>query len=639
MIVPPAPQVAEDLTARKWESHETNSLLLGHQPPPVSLQRSIGELPPAVGIFCHAPFSSTPLVYGQTSESARAQVRRYIRQMGRLALAQMGAATVYEQQAQDGGGETHVASDDSDMTLVGVVLQLHDPHAVGDQLLLPWEFHRIDNLDDEVELDMAVKALIALRLSGGDGGNSTATSAVNQQVAAAARGVDVVDDAEDDSPLFLMNPHRLSLYTRLVTRFTGVYPASVICVKGTSFKRNRAGHVTALMVRQIYNPRRPEYPWEGSSGGIPRSMIPAISRQGRDGGARVQFCTGPFIRKELVRLAAALVRQATVRGVNVVIVGGPLVQEYNAAELQTMQTLTANVGSFTEELEAFVDSLERALAAHKNTTTRFVLVPSVNDVMTFPIVPQPCFALQTGDVPIDAPVQEDEEADDGGGSVETWGSAGIVEAVESIQVASNPCEILIRTAASGTSGDDGNGCVRFGVTTFDSVSLIREEMVERFPDGSGNSLHRVAETVLNSRLYVPIVSCPSPNHELAQLDKVALERPCKRNTAATEGDHDGVSSEKTGSLVSCPPHVLFMPSIRPAFAVVSHTANQDLSDPHGRGTLLINQCQYSTRLLPTPANVKLAEVTLTSIRAVALGGATAQNGVTVGTVEIYDSDI
>ncbi len=624
---------SEDLTARNWGFQESSAMLLGERPP-VALPRSVGELAPKVGIYCHASFQNTQLACFQGSEAARRQVREYIRTMGRLAIAAMNAQTPAPVEGE--------AQSSADMALVGVVLQLHDPTLASDQLLHPWEFHRIDNIESEEELHEAERALAALRLSGGDSGIGAATTAVASRAAAAADGR-AQDDDDDDAPLFRANPHRLSLYTRHVARYTGVYPACVICVRGTAFKRDRQGRVTSLIVKQIFTPRRPEYPWESPAAPLNLGLSMRASMADRQG-ARVQFLSGPFPRNETTRIAAAVVKQATVRGANVVIICGPLVAPYGPDD---QHHILRNTWSFADQLDQLLDALEEAIKASRNTITRFVLVPSVEDAVCFPVVPQPCFAISVGDVVQgEADGENEDERDDV--SASRPGYEHTVEAKGLIQVASNPCEISICSGYNGSATDTDEERrrlavgVRFGVTSFDSVSLLRDEMVERFPDGDGNSLHRVAETVLTSRLYVPLVSCPSPNHDLVHLHKVFIERnavPVETGVHEAESGEQSAASDNRPRSTPCPPHVVFLPSIRPPFAIVSHTAHQDLSDPRGRGTLLINQGSWNPRQKGISFSLKIAEVTMTSIRAAALGGAIAENGVTVGTIEIFDSDM
>ena len=620
-------------------------MLMGDRPP-VTLPHTVGEIRPKVGIYCPAPFEGTQLACFQGSEVARRNVRDYLRSMALLAVASMEQHGT----ASAGSPATAVASEtaSSEMTLVGVVLQLQDPlTSVSGDLHVPWEFHRIASLDDEGELDAAVAALASLRLSGGDSGCSAATSAGAARAAAAADDRAQADD-DDDGPVVRVNPHRLSLYTRHVTRFTGIYPACVICVKGTASKRDRHGRVTAIIAKQIFTPRRPTFPWETPAAPLNLGLSMKASIADRQG-ARVQFLSGPFPRNELPRLASAIVKQAAVRGVNVVIIAGPLVPPYKPEE---HHYFVRNQLTFPDQLDQFVDALEEEIAAHRNHSTRFVLVPSVEDAVCFPIVPQPCLAISVGDVVQEMP-GDDEDDRLAGAERPQGGTIRTVEAKGLIQVASNPCEVLVRTGypCNATDTDEerrglATG-VRFGVTSFDSMSLMRDEMVERYPDGDGNSLHRVAETVLASRLYVPLVSCPSPNHDLAHLPKVLLERDASASESFGElrggkvyeaADADGGLSASKPTGVATAPHVVFLPSIRPPFAVVSHTGRQDLSDPRGRGALIINQGAWNNRQSGIPFSLKIVEVTMTSLRAVALGGASSENGVTVGTIEIYDSD-
>jgi hypothetical protein len=167
---------------------------------------------------------------------------------------------------------------------------------------------------------------------------------------------------------------------------------------------------------------------------------------------------------------------------------------------------------------------------------------------------------------------------------------------------SNPCEIIVDR-------------LRIGVSNFDSVTPMRDRMVERMHGRDEGSLQRVVETIIQSRLYAPFHEIPSSSHDLLNLEKLRIA--------------------KADNEVEMFPHVVLMASTKPAFAFQTHSCKQDLSDAVGEGCLVVNPGIWDPRRKEAPFDAKVVEVTFLDLELASDFGCSARNGVSVGILAIY----
>ncbi|CCW70658.1 unnamed protein product [Phytomonas sp. Hart1] len=323
--------------------------------------------------------------------------------------------------------------------------------------------------------------------------------------------------------------------------------------------------------------------------------------------------------------------------------------------------------TFSEIFSACVGAIERCMniyyADHKNQShLKVVMIPHREDVIQVPVLPEVQYAL----------------GDD-----------------QNICFRSNPCRFSV------------NG-VHFGVCNEDTVGIMRNVMVERWPTPEG-SLRRVVETWIQSRWYTPIVELPAThldmkylNHmrfdylpEEAILDSEDLldkpneeakatapatdhsprgpnsvnwdlllslgtddsdsavrsapgEMPTMKRVRPEEGALGRAAASLKGGGVEYIPHVIFAPSTRPQFAVVTHQGVRDLSRPgipdegplddpaSATGVLVVNPCVWSRRR-PQPYALRVAEVTIPDSALAAVRGASVATGVSCGILSIYNT--
>jgi len=115
----------------QWSAKD-GPLLYGsdkHQP---SIARTAGA--PTIEVHQLTPFNGTSLGWAQDSPNAKAAVARYYFSMLRL---------LRDRRNHDAKVETGEAAADS-VEYVGILTQLHPPHAVGDERRAPWEFFSVD---------------------------------------------------------------------------------------------------------------------------------------------------------------------------------------------------------------------------------------------------------------------------------------------------------------------------------------------------------------------------------------------------------------------------------------------------------------------------------------------------------------
>lgn len=552
---------------------------------------------------------------------------------------------------------------------VGILTQTTDPTAIGEELLVPWEFYAIADLEDETSFLAAFKAMTR-EVSTSFGSGDTANAAKSNEEGRLSRGpqtTTVGGDApriEEDTSRPGDEGQRLSLYTRLTDAFTGVYAGMAIGVIGEPFQRTIKGQLTGVLVRQLLLPSRPMLPWRVDRP-LPHPGTPPQA-------TRIHFCSGPFPRRDIAALLRTVTTQALHRGADVLIIGGPLIKPFEDFEKEVLPSLGA---TFAEVLDSFVDELETTLEGYYATRPKvphmkIVLVAHRDDVTQVPVLPTTMYALE-------------DTAD--------------------ILVRSNPCRIAI------------NG-VHVGVCNEDIVGQMRDRMVERWPTAEG-SLRRVVEAIVASRMYAPLFSLPAeqldmnhmqqlrldyvpPANELLELQsrsEVASGSPAKESSAASVGGSEvtevtdknwsalldlnelhnaaagdavkadaealkqepkriklegGAEASAPSSFTSstseleCMPHLLFLPSTRPQFAVVTHrgvrrgSAVEDessLDDVNAAsGVMVVNQEVWSRRTSPK-FELRVAEVTMTNTQLVVHHGASAANGVACGVLHVFNA--
>ncbi|ORC88310.1 DNA polymerase alpha subunit B [Trypanosoma theileri] len=521
---------------------------------------------------------------------------------------------------------------------LGILTQTNDPGAVGQDLQIPWEFYPIMDVDDEGAYIEAFKALtkeaahttglLNVEVENDEDGTSAATTT------AAAGGMGSSTGAALHS---LSNTHsggRLSLYTRLIPNFTGIYPGIPIGVVGEPFKRSSSGALTGILVRHFILPSRPEYPWH-----IERPLSLQSSHSSIP--TRVHFCSGPFPRHEIRYILTAVTQCALLRGADLLIIAGPLVKGFEEFEKELMMTTQS---TFDEMLTGYMDTIEETIEryyAEQNNVRvqhhlKVVLVSHRDDVTQIPVLPTIMYGLEDG--------------------ADVW-------------VRSNPCRITV------------NG-IHFGVCNEDVVGDMRERMVERWGTETG-SLRRVVESLVLSRLYAPIYELPAEKHEIRHLSTLRMdympntsqgtdangeEKPLswnslqsliqeeeentagdvKRETKRVKGESTETSFPShhyysNASSVEYMPHIMFLPSTRPRFAMVTHRSVWDASVGIRRdesllddtstatGVLVVNQEIWSRRSA-RKFELRVAEVTIPDSDCVMRRGASEANGVSCGLI-------
>lgn len=576
---------------------------------------------------------------------------------------------------------------------LGILTQVHDPSAVSTATQqAPWEFYVVRDLDDEDCYTRALQAMMAQQPStstsaflllqeansgpNGAAGRSSgrlSSSETPQLSANGMHGVGAAGEettatrAEADEEAAVQDGTRLSLYTRQVREFTGLYPGMAVGVIGEPFQRSARGVLTGVLVREFVLPARPTLPWR-----VDRPLPISPPREAHDGSAtthaaRLHFCSGPFPRRDVAGLLRTVTQQALHRGADVLIIGGPFILPFtNDFERGLLPSLGA---TFNEVMESFVDTLEETLRSYYATRPllphmKVLLVSHKGDVTQVPVLPTTMYAI----------------AD-----------------TEDILVRSNPCRLSV------------NG-VHVSVCNDDVVGAMRERMVERWPTAEG-SLRRVVEALVEGRLYTPLYGFPATTVDLKHLPQLRMDYVPRRNelldlettavsssstTSGSGSKQPREAEEETGasggmvaprgwdavlqvalpsssdavlmkpeekrakvepvddtaavnaaalatstgsSAVECMPHIMFLPSTRPQFAVVTHQ-NEEVDGAEldntatATGVLVVNQEVWSTRSSPK-FQLRVAEVTIPDTALVLRRGATAANGVACGVLNIY----
>lgn len=359
-----------------------------------------------------------------------------------------------------------------------------------------------------------------------------------------------------DLPVWAMDFHR----------FAGCYPGAVLGIVGHVLKRDGQRRPTSVGLRRLLHPPMPPVPWPLSRGAA--GLPPSLARHGGPVPLRMHFCSGPFPRRYRDSFLKSAVSCAVARGADLLVIAGPFTPEDSADD-----TAFATV-SYTDSYLWIEGELGVQL---RGTRTRVVLVPSLDDVLVPPVLPQP---------PLDIFPQGEGE---------------------SVFVASNPCEISIAG-------------VRVGVCAADVLSTLKEGYAER-GYASDSQQGRLAETVLLSGLFSPVLSFPSPQHEATLLDRMRLCGGCCGPVGTTEEEEHNTTPVEPPTL----PHVLFLPSTKPSCAHIctsrpfaAEPARPNATDP---GVLFVNSGAEETgkaNMLSFVLNV--AEVTTMNTQTMLLTG-------------------
>ncbi|CUG88809.1 DNA polymerase alpha/epsilon subunit B, putative [Bodo saltans] len=372
---------------------------------------------------------------------------------------------------------------------------------------------------------------------------------------------------------------RVSLFCGKVSHFTGMYPGAVVGIIGTPWRRDMDGRLTSVLVSSLIQPRRPIPKWLGASSlTTANTHTPSMPRVA----ARVMYVSGPFPRREVTRILQSVVDNAVQRQATLLVIGGPIHTSYDESELTVVM---AQASTFADQIDQTIGSLEQHLGSLSQTNPqakalRIVVVPSLDDVTQIPVLPQLQHAVDTP-----------------------------------LIMGTNPCRIV------------HNG-ITIGILQHDTVSDMREHMIERMQGREEGSLQRVVETILGSRLYTPMFQVPNPivdTKHLAALS-IAPDSPVvamaseEKVLISTNGDSiDNIAKEteqkKSHTSISTLediPHLIFLPSSKPqfAFAARSSSLNGNSKEEEDAGPLVVNPMVWNHRNKRQMHFMNVVEVTI-----------------------------
>lgn len=275
------------------------------------------------------------------------------------------------------------------------------------------------------------------------------------------------DNVEAAARELLANPDRLEtvlLHPKSLSRFTGVYPGVVVRIRGTVYKSDLMGTPTSVGVDDLCLPSRPPIRWPAPNTSEATNPTPA----------RVHFVAGPYTRNGIFTPLEAAVRVAAQRGANAIVMYGPFVPEVPSQNLGAVNNQT-----FDDSLNQFFDAIEAALhdsAVANSALERVFVVPSLDDITSLPILPQPKLAID--------------------------------DTAEKYKVVSNPCAITVAG-------------VTFKCANVPSVDDVSKVMAERWHNDKRRLL-RAGESVLRDRLLAPLLGFPAKTHDMRWLSALAL---------------------------------------------------------------------------------------------------------------------
>lgn len=547
----------------KWRFTLNSGCLFGETQPPASLASTLGPSrrrePTVFAALSSVYFNDALFMNRQNGDTARDNAAAYYRYM----------ASLIDFPTRSESAASTTANGNDVLRFVGIVTQLNDPHGMsGSERNAPWEFYYIQQglgsgaamfLGDDETAEHINAALDALSASGGH--------------------VDELNAASGAQTIETRAPNRLSLFCGQVSRFTMLYPGAIIGVEGTPCRRDMEGRLTSLLVTSIVLPRKPVYPWSlPTAPGTAAQDNLMVQRKS----IRIMFAAGPFLPRRSSYLALrGLVELAVQRQATVLLICGPLLPPFDDAEKNILQ---ATQTTFEVQLSQLVETLEIALEQLRATNAaardlHVVVVPSVEDVVMLPALPQPNYFVASAE----------------GGNV---------------HLVSNPSRIVVDS-------------VHIGVANVDAVSDMRELMVERMQGREEGSLLRVAQALVQSRLYCPMVEFPLRCVDAAHLSSLAITtnaakaikdgamkmKSLKHDEESVKNSAESETAEPVSVHVEDVPHIVFMPSIKPTFATTVHGYGQDLSDAVGHGSLLVNPMVWTPKR-KQPYFLNVAEVTI-----------------------------
>ncbi|CCW62822.1 unnamed protein product [Phytomonas sp. EM1] len=574
---------------------------------------------------------------------------------------------------------------------LGILTQVHD--VVGAQALQPWEFFVIQDLEDEAAYLPVLRALkkdiapgpFSLLLNGTTSRDPTSAAAGLANGGGGEGGagkgdgpppsLNWGDDAEQAAVAF--EGQRLSLFPRLLPAFTGVYPGMAVGIVGEPHQRDARGVLTGVLLWDLVLPHPPMLPWRvdrplphAERGGSAITTAAAVP-------TRVQFCCGPFPRGDIIGLLRAVTLQALFRAADVLIIGGPLVKPFEDSEKDRMPHM---VETFENMLFSYVDAVEGCMneyyASRPNLPhLKVVMIPHCDDVMQVPVLPKVTYAL---------------------------------EDTEDIYFRSNPCRLSVNGVHFGVCNEDVVGVMRNVMverwpTPEGSLRRVVETLIQSrwytpivelpatqvdmkyldkmridylpeedaLPD-TGNPPSQQNEEV---EAEFPRVQTETnwnrfrfigPDDEGLHTAPISGDPPVLKRAKPEEGlvkvenDDEGApppsvaredvrKGEGEGEGVEYMPHVVFAPSTRPQFAVVTHQGVRDgahatvlvegpLDDPTtASGVLVVNPGVWSRRV-SRQFTLRVAEVTIPDSALVLSRGASVNTGVACGLLHIFNPE-
>ncbi|ESL10071.1 DNA polymerase alpha subunit B [Trypanosoma rangeli SC58] len=397
----------------RWKAAANLELLLGADHPPARLAsdptNALANVSGA-GVDARNTVSFKDTLYCNRQDAGYASTRQRLAEYYRFMLskiplwkksARQGEAKTepteafvvkHEDDDGDNDGEAESPRSHENFLLstyraVGILTKTNNPGDIGEDLLLPWEFYPVTDINDEDAYVECIKALsretpqvngfIHVEVEDEDGLTATGTTTMASNLALGSR-----------------SDGGLSLYTRLVPQFTGIYPGMAIGVVGEPFKRSSSGVLTGVLVRQFVLPARPFFPWSVEQPLPTPSVLTPIP-------TRVHFCSGPFPRRDITSILTAVTNNALSRGADLLIIGGPLVKEFEEFEKELLATTQR---TFDELLGTYLDGIEDVVssyyAANGNREGRrhlkVVLVSHRDDVTQMPALPTTMYGVQDG---------------------------------------------------------------------------------------------------------------------------------------------------------------------------------------------------------------------------------------------------
>ena len=269
--------------------------------------------------------------------------------------------------------------------------------------------------------------------------------------------------------------HRLTLHTADIKHFKGIYKGAVIGVTGTILTRSlETQRVESLAIDQIFHPNIPC----------------AMPLPGNDSSSRVFFMNGPYGNEMNAtrNIFLSAIHAAHKRSAHTIVACGPFIQS-----VKTGYNVDARTVNFEHQFSDLVLSMQRELALkslHVPFTTpdgstssapiTLVLVPSLDDALSIPVLPQ---------LPLDS--QHDP-----------------VEEHPHVLLASNPCRLKFST-------------VTIGVCAHDSLSMLNKVVLERGCPAESRT-RRLVESSIRSGLFTPPVIGEQNGIDLNNAERLLL---------------------------------------------------------------------------------------------------------------------